>query len=469
MKNNNDKFKILLTLTVLFYSCASDPKHNSISFELSDKYKEANDKKWKIAEPNDTTPKGKWWEVFNDPILNQFEENLEHSNQNIQVALSQFEQAQALIAQASSAYGPSIAVSGGAVRQRQAANKQQPQASYSNSFQSSINASWIPDLWGAVRHNVDANRAAVQASAAQLENTKLALQTSLAQSYFSVRILDHNQQIFTQIIDCYNTLNNITAKAKNVGIASSIDYETSNSQLEQAKIQLSEIKISRSQYEHAIAVLLGKPPSEFTLEPQKSKITIPEIPLLLPSRLLERRPDIAQAERLVAQANSQIGLAEAGYFPDFTFSTSAGFSKTDIDSLFSLPSLFWSLGVNLTETIFDNGLRAAKVRAAEANYQVTVAKYRQTVLGALQNVEDILASIRNIKTEQEFQNSITDRNKIIEEIILTGFNLGKNSYQEVMRAQINLLQAQKSVIDLLGRNISAHLNLIAALGGVWSH
>lgn len=466
---NSQKYNkriVLILFSVLTSSCTIGPNYNPILFELPENYKETGNEKWKLAEPADESVKGKWWTIFQDPTLNELEDQIEISNQNIAASLAQYEQAQALLGQAKSGHFPSVSGSGGVSRQRQSATSSFP-ATESTSYNTSLNASWIPDLWGSVRRSVEANEASVEASAAQLENIKLTAQSSLAQYYFQLRMADNDQKILDDIVDNYKKLLDITEQLKEAGTASLIDYNQIASQFEQAKAQATDNKTNRSQYEHAIAVLLGKAPSQFLLESNLVKLSAPAVPLLLPSKLLERRPDVAQTERLVAQANAQIGVAVAAYFPNLNLTGNAGYSKNSYTDLFSLPALFWSLGANLAETIFDGGLREQKIKAAEANYKAVAAQYKQTVLVALQNVEDNLAASHNLKIEEDFQTNATNSTKVTENLILQGYKTGIKTYSDLLNSQINLYNSLKTLNALNGKRMINSVNLIASLGGIW--
>ena len=457
---------LYILFTILVTSCTVGPDYNKISLELPGNFKETGNEKWKTAEPNDEKDKGKWWEIFQDPILNSYEEQLEISNQTIAVAMAQYEQAQALVGQAIAGYFPTINGTGGATRQRSSATSVSP-ATESTNYNASLSATWIPDLWGSVRRTVEASKAGEEASAAQLANVKLTAQASLAQYYFQIRTADNDQKLLDDTVDNYKKALEITERLRSAGTVTLTDYTQAETQLEQAQALAEDNKITRAQYEHAIAILLGKTPSQFSLEAKQTKLIAPDIPILLPSELLERRPDVAQSERLVAQANAQIGVAVAAYFPNLNLSTNGGYSSNTFSNLFSLPSLFWSLGANLSETIFDGGLRDQKIDAAKANYKATVAQYRQTVLVAFQNVEDNLAAIRILKTEEDFQKNAATNAQTVESLVTHGYEVGTNTYTDVINAQTTSYTAQKTVNDITGRRMTSAVSLITALGGGW--
>lgn len=467
MNSQKHKFKLLfIFMTTTVTSCTVGPDYNKISLELPENFKETTNEKWKKAEPLDETNKGKWWEIYQDPTLNEFEEQLEISNQTIAVAMAQYEQAQALVNQATAGYFPTINGIKGTTRQRQNATNTSP-ATESTNYNTSLNATWIPDLWGSVRRTVEANKAGEQASAAQLANVKLTTQASLAQYYFQIRTADNNQKLLDDTVENYKKALEITERLRNAGTATLTDTTQAETQFEQAQALAQDNKITRAQYEHAIAALLGKTPSQFSLEAKQIKLVVPDIPLLLPSELLERRPDVAQAERLVAQANAQIGVATAAYFPNLNFSANGGYSTNTFSDLFTLPTLFWSLGASLSETIFDGGIRKAKIEAAKANYKAIAAQYRQTILTAFQNVEDNLAATRILKIEEDFQKNAATNAQLVETLITHGYEVGTHTYTDVINAQTTSYTNQKTVNDITGKRMMTSVNLIAALGGSW--
>ncbi len=457
---------LLILIGTLVNSCTVGPDYNKISFEFPGNFKETTNENWKKAEPNDENNKGKWWEIFHDPILNNYEEQLEISNQTIAVAMAQYEQAQALVSQSTAGYFPTINGTSGTTRQRSSAINLSP-ATESTNYNASLGATWIPDLWGNVRRTVEASKAGEEASAAQLANVKLTTQASLAQYYFQIRAADNDQKLLDDTVENYKKALEITERLRSAGTVTLTDYTQAETQLEQAQALAEDNKIIRAQYEHAIAILLGKTPSQFSFEAKQMKLIPPEIPLLLPSELLERRPDVAQAERLVAQANAQIGIAVAAYFPNLNISTNGGHSANTFSNLFALPSLFWSLGANLSETIFDGGLREAKIKSAKANYKAIAAQYRQTVLFAFQNVEDNLATIRILKNEEDFQKNAAANAQTVENLITHGYEVGTNTYTDVINAQTTSYTAQKIVNDITARRMTSTVSLITALGGGW--
>ncbi|APJ04308.1 efflux transporter outer membrane subunit [Silvanigrella aquatica] len=463
---NNLLFILLLISIASLTACTVGPDYNKVTFEFPENFKETADNKWKKADPKDDHDKGKWWEIFQDPVLNKLEEQLNISNQNIAAAMSQYDQAQALLGQSVSGYFPNVSGSGGATRQRSSATSVSP-ATESTGMNGTLSATWVPDLWGSVRRNVEASKAGAEASAAQLANVKLTAQASLAQYYFQILSADNDQKLLDDTTENYKKELEIVEQRKSAGTASESDYAQAATQYEQAQALALDNKITRAQYEHAMAVLLGNTPSEFYLEAKQAKLIPPDVPLVLPSELLERRPDVAQAERLVEQANAQIGVAIAAYFPNFNITANGGYSSSTFANLFNLPALFWSLGGNLTETLFDGGLRGAKVDAAKANYKALAAQYKQTVLSAFQNVEDNLAATRILKEEEEFQKNAAAHAQTVENLITHGYEVGTNTYSDVINAQTTSFTAQKTVNGISAKRMASTVNLIAALGGSW--
>ncbi len=459
-------FSLNMLSFLIFIKCTVGPDYHKISTEIPEVYKETKNSNWKIASPQDETSKGKWWEIYNDPFLNKLEELIDTSNYSLAASIAQLEQAQALLGQAKANYFPTLGTSTGITRQRQSTGSTQ-NAIESTNYNVNVNASWIPDLWGNVRRNVEANEAAVQANQAQIENLKLAIQASLAQYYFQIRTADSNQLILNEIIDSYKKQLELIEKSKDIGTASLVDVQKIESQYALSKLSAEDNKLQREQYEHAIAIILGKSPAEFSLETKETNIQIPQVPIILPSSLLERRPDIAQAERLVAQANAQIGIAKAAFFPNLNLSAAGGYSSNEITNLFTLPALIWSVGANLATTLFDAGARSDKVRAAEANYLALTNQYKQTILQALQNVEDNISSYNHLKNQEDFQFSSFNQLQMIYNLNTEQYNEGILNFNELLIAKINLQNSKKSLNDIINKRALNSVNLIAALGGSW--
>ncbi|MFI4938672.1 MAG: efflux transporter outer membrane subunit [Candidatus Berkiellales bacterium] len=472
---------LLLCILTLFLitACSVGPNYKPPNVKIPSHYKEAPSGR-KFADPQDICDRGKWWQVFNDPLLNELEERVNISNQNIKVAIAQYDQATALLVQTRSAFYPMVSGSGSVTREKQAVTTTAISALSSSGSTSvnaskgaftdynvSLNASWIPDIWGSVRRAVEANVAGVQASAAQVAATRLLMQSSLAQYYFELRGLDGDQKVFNDTVKNYQRLLEITLNQYRAGTVSRANVLQVKSLLELAQVQAIDNGILRAQYEHAIAVLVGLPPANMTILPEVYIAKVPSIPVEMPSMLLERRPDIAQAERLVAEASAEIGVAIAAYFPVLTLTGANGYNSTSLSRLFTEPAHFWSLGAQLADTLFDGGLRRGKVDQACAVLKQTVAQYRQTVLTAFQNVEDNLVALRVLDTEIAKQNEAVKTSREALSVVLNEYKAGTLALSDVLNAEITLYTAQKGANDIAYRQMTAAVNLITALGGGW--
>jgi NodT family efflux transporter outer membrane factor (OMF) lipoprotein len=451
--------------SLLMAGCSIGPSYFRPKAPAPATYKELEG--WKTAEPRDHELRGKWWELYDDPVLNGLEEQVNVSNQTLAQAEAQFRQARALVAQARAAYFPIVDLSAGTSRS-QAASASGGSRSAVNRHNVSLDASWEPDLWGRVRKTVEANVAAAQASAADVESTRLALHAELAQDYFLLRALDAQQQLLENTVSAFEASLKLTQNRYNAGIAARLDVVQADSQLKATQAQLLDVGVSRAQFEHAIAVLIGKPPAAFSLARMPLVGAPPSVPTGLPSELLERRPDIAAAERRVASANAQIGVAQAAYFPALSLSASGGFQSAALGQLFSTPARFWSLGASLAQTIFDAGARRARTAQAIALYDATVAAYRQTVLSGFQEVEDNLAALRILEQESSVQAEALAGNRLAVELTLNQYKAGTVSYLNVLVAQTAALASERTAVDLRSRRLAANVALIRALGGGWN-
>ncbi|MBI2791210.1 MAG: efflux transporter outer membrane subunit [Gammaproteobacteria bacterium] len=336
-----------------------------------------------------------------------------------------------------------------------------------NNFNVALDATWEPDIWGSVRRAVEASEAGATASAAQLALTKLSMQASLAQFYFELRGLDGDQRVLDNTVLNYQKLLKITKNQYHVGTASKAAVLQVQSQLELAQVQALDNGIFRAQYEHAIAVLIGKPPGCFSLGPHLTSNSPPFIPVDVPSTLLERRPDIAQAERLVAQANAQIGVAIAAYFPTLTLTGVGGYEASLLRDLFTKPARYWSIAAQIADTLLDGGLRSAQVEAARAVYDQTVATYRQTVLSAFQDVEDNLVALRILNEELKKQNQAVETAHHALQLVMNEYKAGTVGLADVLNAQITAFTAEKGANDIEYQRMTFAVGLIKALGGGW--
>ncbi len=424
---------------------------------------------WKVAQPQDAALHGKWWEMFNDPDLNSLEAQLNVSNQNIAQATANLMSARALVKQARSQYFPTVTTSPSITRSRNplAASSGSSTVTDVDNYSLPFDATWVPDLWGRVRNTVAANVAGAQVSAADLENIRLTAQAELAVDYFSLRGQDALKILLDSTVIAYQQSLDLTKVLYQTGIDSDEAVAQAETQLETTQAQDTNLGILRAQYEHAIATLAGKPASSFSVAAAPISSKPPAIPFGVPSQLLERRPDIAASERSMAQANAQIGIARAAYFPDLTLSAAAGLESTDVTTWFTWPMRFWSVGSALGETIFDAGLRKATVQQYRAAYDATVAGYRQTVLTAFQQVEDNLSSLRILSQEIQQQDDAVksaDRNLAL---ATDRYRLGIDPYLNVITAQTTLLSNQQTAVNLRTQQMTASVQLIEALGGGW--
>ncbi len=439
---------------------------------------------WKIANPQDECQRGEWWKIFCDPELDSLEAKVNICNQSIVVAEAQYRQALALVDEARAAFFPTLTATTSVTRQKFSSatslnsvnsviNGSAPSSTLGGliapitTYLISLTATWEPDLWGTIRRMVEASADNAQASKAQLASIRLSTQGSLAQFYFQLRTLDADQKILDDGVFAYRELLRLTRTRLQSGVASLADIAQAESALATAEAQAINNKINRAQYEHAIAVLIGKPPACFSLMPLPLTATPPIIPIQVPSVLLERRPDIAAAERQMAAANANIGVAISAYFPTLTLSANGGFQSNHFGRLFTKPALFWAIGPQLTETILDGGLRNAQVAAARATYDQNVATYRQTVLAAFQDVEDNLAALRILRCQMVAQQRAVQAAELALKLIINDYKAGTDTYLDVLTAQTALYTAKKAASDLAGQQMTTAVSLVKALGGNW--
>ena len=476
----------LLALSILFFTgCTVGPKYARPSAPVAPAYKELTPENfkdtdgWKQAQPSDATLKGTWWEIFNDPQLSALEEQVNVSNQNIAAAAANFMAARALVRQTRAQYYPTISANptitnsrpslgqfggvSGVSSSSSPAFKLQSFTDYSMAF----DASWVPDFWGKIGNTFLSNAAAAQASAADLQNVRLTAQAEVAVNYFEIRAQDRLKRLFDQTVAAYQDSLEVTQLQFNAGIASDEAVAQAETQLESTEAQDTALGIARAQFEHAIAMLVGQPASTFSLPQAPLEANPPAIPFGLPSQILERRPDVASAERLMAQANAQIGIATAAYYPTVTLSASAGFSNTSPTDWFTWPSRFWSAGPALAETLFEGGLRRATVQQFRASYDRSVANYRQTVLTAFQQVEDNLASLRILSQEIRQQDTAVNSAQRNLQLAQQRYQAGIDPYLNVITAQTTLLTNQQTAVNLRRDQMTASVQLIEALGGGW--
>ena len=471
-KPMNTRFSLLLAISFLAAACAVGPNYKKPSAAVPPAFKEAP-AGWKTAQPQDGVLRGKWWEMFGDPQLNVLEEQVSVSNQTLAQAEAQFRGARAAVAAARAGLFPTV-TAGAQVTTSRAGSTSRSGSSGSSStgtttiYQVPVDFTWEADLWGRVRRDIEANVANAQASAADVANVALSLQAELAVDYFQLHGLDEQKRLLDTTVADYQKALQITSNRHDQGVASGADVAEAQTQLETARAQAIDLGVARSQLEHAIAILTGKAPADLTIPQAPISSAPPAVPVALPSALLERRPDIAAAERRVASANAQIGVATAAYFPTLSLNASGGFASSTLASLFSLPNRFWSLGPQLLATVFDGGRRRAAVAEAEANYDATVAAYRESVLTAFQNVEDNLAAVRILADEAVQQNAAVAAAEKSLALTRNRYQAGIATYLEVITAENAAYANERTAVDLRVRQMTASVNLIKALGGGWT-
>jgi len=448
------------------------PNYVRPAVESPPAYKEAIP--WKQAEPRDHEPRGKWWDVFKDPELDLLLAQVEVSNQTIKGAEARVREARALTQSARAALFPLVSANVGATRSgssrastNNAGNTVQLGGVHNN-YNVELDVNWEVDLWGRVRRTVEASEASAQASVADLESAKLSAQAQLAEDYFLLRVQDAQIRLLNDTVDAYQRSLQLTRNQYAVGVAARADVAQAETQLKSTQAQAIDAGILRAQLEHAIAVLLGKAPADFSIAAEVTPTEFPVIPTGLPSELLERRPDIAAAERRAAAANAQIGVAEAAFFPSLTLSATGGFQSSVLSQLFTLPSRYWSIGSALAQVIFDAGLRRAQTDQAIATYDENVANYRQTVLMGFQDVEDNLAALRILEQEAAVQDEAVKSARESLTITLNQYRAGTANYLAVVVAQAIALSNERTALGILGRRLAASVALIKALGGGWN-
>jgi NodT family efflux transporter outer membrane factor (OMF) lipoprotein len=424
---------------------------------------------WKVAAPQDAVLRRDWWKMFGDPQLDALVEQVDVANQNVRVAEAQWRQAVAVVREARSALFPTVAANGTGTRSRSPSLVNAPVASTGpvNIYSVSLNAAWAPDFWGSVRRTVESDVASAQASAADLANARLLAQSQIALDYFLLRTVDAQRQLLEETVAAYTKTLELTRNRYAAGVAAKVDVVTAETQLRSTQAQAIDFGVQRAQLEHAIAILTGKPPSEFAIAPLRLDTSVPPIPLEIPSELLQRRPDIAAAERKMAAANAQIGVATAAYYPSVAFSGAYGYRSSSWANLFNAPARFWSLGAAIGETIFDAGARGAVVDQARAGYDANIAGYRQTVLTAFQQVEDNLAALRILEEEAAAQQDAVKAARESTELTLNQYKAGTVSYLNVIIIQAAQLNNEAAAVRIQGQRLAAAVALIQALGGGW--
>jgi NodT family efflux transporter outer membrane factor (OMF) lipoprotein len=461
---------LALAFLCLLSACTVGPDYVKPSAQVPAGFKDVDG--WKSAQPRDGVIRGRWWEVFEDPALNALEQRIEISNQNLAAAEAQFRQARALVQIARAGYFPTVTAGPSVARYRNSSNMPINTSAYvgPNSISAmSFDATWEADIWGRMRRLVESSRAAAQASAADLETVRLSTQAELAMDYFQLRGLDADRRLLDETIVAYQKALDLTRSLFKGGAASNADVVQAEAQLKRTQAQAIDVGVQRTQLEDAIAVLVGNPASTFSIPVSPLAATPPPAPVGVPSQLLERRPDIAAAERRVAAANAQIGVALAAFYPTVTLSASGGFEATRLSNWFNWPSRFWSLGpAALTGTLLDGGLRRAQTDQVRAAYDETVAFYRQTVLTSFQNVEDSLAALRILEQEARVQDEAVAAAERSVTLTTDQYKVGIVSYLNVVTAQTFALTDERTAVSIASRRMTASVLLVKALGGGWT-
>jgi NodT family efflux transporter outer membrane factor (OMF) lipoprotein len=454
---------------MLLAGCEVGPKYArpNVPAAPADTFKEVDG--WKTAQPSDQLQRGAWWEIFGDSQLNALEAQLTTSSQDLKVAQARFQQARALIRINRASEFPTVTTAPSIASIRDSPNRPYfTTTSTTGDFVLPFDLSYELDVWGRVRRTVAASREEAQATAGDLETVSLSLHAELALDYFELRSADAQKQLLDDTVKAYQDALQLTINRFDGGAAPKSDVAQARTQLETTTVQDTDVSVERAQFEHAIAILIGKPPAAFTLVPSPLHVQPPSISVGLPSQLLERRPDIAAAERRVAESNEQIGIARAAFFPTIILSASAGFEGDSITNWFSWPSRFWGVGPSAMETIFDAGRRRATSQVAFANYDAIVASYRETTLTALQQVEDNLAALRVLEQEAQQQKDATASAQESLQVFTDRYIGGADPYLQVLTAQTVALQNERNDVDILRRRMDASVLLIKAVGGGWN-
>jgi NodT family efflux transporter outer membrane factor (OMF) lipoprotein len=460
---------VLMGIVALgFTGCAVGPKYHVPPAPVPPAYKEVGD--WKPAQPNDQNLGGEWWTIFQDSQLDALELQINVSNQNLKAAAAQYQQARALLRYYRADYYPTVTADPSAARTRVSANSPINTvlrgATY-NDFVLPFEVSYQADVWGRVRKTVESYREQAQASAADLATVNLSMHAELAFDYFQARSLDAEEQLLNTTVKEFEQALELNESRFKGGIASEVDVEQAKTILQTTRAEAVDVGVARAQYEHAVAILIGKPPAEFSLPPLPLTAPPPHVPISVPSELLERRPDIAAAERLVASANAQIGVAKTAYYPMINLGATGGFESSVITTLITGPSGLWSIGLSAVGTIFDVGRRRSLNDQARAAYDYQVATYRQNVLTGFQQVEDNLAAVRILEHEAQIQDEAVAAAQRSLNLSVIRYKGGVTNYLEVITAQNAALADEVTAVNILGRRMVSTVSLIQALGGGW--
>ena len=456
---------------LLLSGCAVGPDYHKPDMPAPAQFKQAQG--WTQANPSDAYNRGAWWEVYNDAQLNGLVERLNRSNQTVAQYEAQYRQAQALVRSSRGAFFPTLDLSAGKTRSSQGTGSSSSSLSSSSSgirdtYNTQLGVSWEADIWGRLRRGLEADKANAQASLADLASMRLSLQSELVQNYLQLRVIDEQKRVLEATLDAYQRSLNLTQNQYRAGISGRDAVAQAQTQLKSTQADLIDLAWQRAQFENAIAVLMGQAPADFDLAISKDIPILPQIPVQLPSQLLERRPDIAAAERSVMSANANIGVAKAAYYPDLTLSLSGGYSSSTVANWISLPNRFWSVGPQLAMTLFDGGQRAAEVDRTEAVYDQTVAQYRQTVLDGFREVEDYMVQLKVYEDEAGVRAEALAAARESLRLTSNQYKAGLIGYLDVVNVQTTALSNERSVLNVLQSRLIASVQLIAALGGGWT-
>lgn len=455
----NKKQLAVIILGILFLGgCAVGPNYVRPDIDVGTHFKEAP-KGWQFANPKDTIDRGAWWQIWQDPILNELAEQVRPANLTVAQALANYRQARAQVQSSKAEFFPNVDLKGGTNRSR---------GSSDTTKNLSLDASWEIDFWGKTARSVEAATANAESYGAALRVAQLSQEAELVQNYFALRVVDQRKYLAEQTVSLYKKTLVITQNQYNAGVVSKSDVASAQSQLKSAEAQVVDLELSRRQYEHAIAILIGKAPVQFSLPVNiKWRAHFATIPSSLPSDLLERRPDVAQAERNVMASNAKIGVAKAAFYPTLKLSASTGYGAAHLADLFNSPARVWSVGASLVESLFDGGSKRADVKIAEANYDASVAGYKHTVLGALQEVEDNLAATHLLAQQKSLQTEAYKAAQESARIALNQYRVGTTTFVTVANAQASQFSSEQALWQLIGRELSAQTLLVKSLGGGW--
>jgi NodT family efflux transporter outer membrane factor (OMF) lipoprotein len=471
---------LLVLLLATTAACSVGPDYEKPSAPTPVAFKEQVG--WKASEPKDELDRGAWWSIYKDPVLDALEQKVEVNNQNLKASEAAYRQARAAVDQARASFFPSISGSFDATRSHSGGGNSSRGNAFStgggvislggrsttqNSFNASVGASWDLDIWGKIRRTVEGDVATAQASAADLASARLSAQSMLAIDYFQLRYQEELKRLLDRTAEEYTQSLRITQNQYNVGVAAKADLLSARTQLLNAQSSAVNSGVQRATLEHAIAVLIGEPPSDFSIAPTGLPTDVPVAPVGVPSTLLERRPDIAAAERRMAAANAQIGVAVAAYFPDLTLTPSFGFSGSHLGHLIGSATNVWSLGASVADTIFDAGARSAQVEQARAGYDQTIAQYRETVLVGFQQVEDQLAALRILEQQSAIENETVQTAREAARLTLNQYKAGTVPYSSVVTAQATALSTEQTALNVVQNRLTASVTLIEAIGGGW--